>query len=154
MLPGPLYLIIQAVKNENTKQVYKQSLAIPSDFGEIDKVQDFARNVLSTCDYPSEIQQDIILALQEGVNNAIKHGNGSVPDEEVSINMTVYDSHLEMRIRDKGLGFDRECLKDPTDPEERMRSNGRGLLFIENYMDEICFVRNSDYHELKMIRYR
>jgi anti-sigma regulatory factor (Ser/Thr protein kinase) len=142
------------VKNEDTKQVFKHSLAIPSDFGEIDKVQDFARGVLTSCDYPNDIQHDIILALQEGVNNAIKHGNGSVPDQEVSINMTVYDSHLELSIRDKGLGFDRDCLKDPTNPEERMRCNGRGLLFIENYMDEICFVRSSDYHELKMIRYR
>lgn len=142
------------MKNEQTKQVFQHSLDIPSDFGEIDKVQNFARNVLTTCDYPSDTQHDIILALQEGVNNAIKHGNGSSPDQEVSIHMTVYDSHLEMSIRDKGLGFDRDCLKDPTHPEERMRSNGRGLLFIENYMDEICFVRNSDYHELKMIRYR
>ncbi|MCF7807534.1 MAG: ATP-binding protein [Candidatus Marinimicrobia bacterium] len=142
------------MKNDNNKQVFNHSLAIPSDFKEIDKVQDFARNVLSSCDYPNETQQDIILALQEGVNNAIKHGNGSLPDQEVSINMTVYDSHLELRIRDNGLGFDRDQLKDPTNPEERMRCNGRGLLFIENYMDEICFVRNAGYHELKMIRYR
>jgi hypothetical protein len=25
---------------------------------------------------------------------------------------------------------------------------------MENYMDEICFVRTTGYHELKMIRYR
>ena len=81
-----------------------------------------------------------------------KTGNES--EQEVSIKVPLYDSHLEMRIRDKGLGFDRDCLKDPTDPEQLMRCNGRGLLFIENYMDEICFVREADYHELKMIRYR
>ena len=138
----------------NNKQVFNHSLAIPSDIREIEKVQEFARGVLRTSKYPNDIQQDIILALQEGVNNAIKHGNGGAADQEVSIKITLYDSHLEMRIRDKGLGFDRDCLKDPTHPEERMRCNGRGLLFIENYMDEICFVRKTDYHELKMIRYR
>lgn len=142
------------MKNKNNKQVFNHTLAIPSDIKEIDKVQNFARSVLSETSYPNDIQHDIILALQEGVNNAIKHGNGDASDQEVSIRMTLYDSHLEMRIRDKGLGFDRDCLKDPTQPEERMRFNGRGLLFIENYMDEICFVRKAEYHELKMIRYR
>ncbi len=142
------------MKNLSNKQVFNHFLAIPSDIKEIEKVQDFARNALSNTNYPSEIRQDIILALQEGVNNAIKHGNGNESEQEVSIKVTLYDSHIEMRIRDKGLGFDRDCLKDPTDPEQRMRCNGRGLLFIENYMDEICFIRKTDYHELKMIRYR
>ncbi len=142
------------MKNLSNKQVFDHSLAILSDIKEIERVQVFARNVLSATSYPSEIRQDIILALQEGVNNAIKHGNGNSSNLEVSINMTLYDSHLEMRIRDKGLGFDRDCLEDPTQPDQRMRCNGRGLLFIENYMDEICFVREAEYHELKMIRYR
>ncbi|MCK5794271.1 MAG: ATP-binding protein [Anaerolineales bacterium] len=138
----------------NNNQVFDHLLTIPSDIKEIERVQDFARNVLSSTSYPSDIRQDIILALQEGVNNAIKHGNGNGSNLEVSIKMTLYDSHLEMRIRDKGLGFDRDCLKDPTEPGQRMRCNGRGLLFIENYMDEICFVRETEYHELKMIRYQ
>lgn len=138
----------------NNKQVSDHFLAIPSDISQIDKVQDFARNILSTTDYPRETRHDIILALQEGVNNAIKHGNGSDSDHDVSIKMTMYDSHLELSIRDKGMGFDRDCLEDPTTPEQRMRCHGRGLLFMENYMDEICFVRTTGYHELKMIRYR
>ncbi len=142
------------MKHLNNRQVFDHFLAIPSDIKEIERVQVFARNVLDSTNYPSDTRQDIILALQEGVNNAIKHGNGHGSDQEVSIKMTLYDSHLEMRIRDKGTGFDRDCLKDPTAPDQRMRCNGRGLLFIENYMDEICFVRESDYHELKMIRYR
>jgi len=142
---------VEQLKN---KQVFDHFLAIPSDIRQISRVQDFARSVLSRTSYPAEMRQDIILALQEGVNNAIKHGNGNGSQEEVSIKMTLYDSHLELRIRDKGLGFDRDCLKDPTEPEQRLRSNGRGLLFIENYMDEICFVRETGYHELKMIRYR
>ncbi len=142
------------MKNLSNNQVFDHFLAIPSDIKEIERVQDFARNVLSTTTYPSDTRQDIILALQEGVNNAIKHGNGNGSSLEVLIKMTLYESHLELRIRDKGLGFDRDCLKDPTEPEQRMRCNGRGLLFIENYMDEICFVREAEYHELKMIRYR
>lgn len=142
------------MKNLKNRQVFDHFLAIPSDIKEIERVQVFARNVLSSTNYPSDTRQDIILALQEGVNNAIKHGNENDAEHEVSINMTLYDSHLEMRIRDKGNGFDRDCLEDPTSPEQRMRCNGRGLLFIENYMDEICFVREPGYHELKMIRYR
>jgi len=151
---GPIYFIIQAVSRKSNKQVFDHFLAIPSDLSQLERVQDFAQNVLSTTDYPIDIRQDIILALQEGVNNAIKHGNAADPSHDVSIKMTLFDSHLELRIRDKGAGFDRDCLEDPTTPEQRLRCNGRGLLFMENYMDEICFVRETDYHELKMIRYR
>ena len=154
MSEAPIYLIIRAVEHLKNKQVFDHFLAIPSDIKEIERVQAFARSVLDHTSYPVDMRQDIILALQEGVNNAIKHGNGNGSPEEVSIKITLYDSHLEMRIRDKGLGFDREQLKDPREPEQRLRPNGRGLLFIENYMDEICFVRESGYHELKMIRYR
>lgn len=142
------------MKNLKNKQVLDHFLAITSDIKEIERVQAFARGVLNESSYPTDTRQDIILALQEGVNNAIKHGNGHGSDHEVSINMTLHDSHLEMRIRDKGKGFDRNCLKDPTDPVQRLNCDGRGLLFIENYMDEICFVRESGYHELKMIRYK
>lgn len=141
------------MENIRTKLALEHFLAIPSDYKEIERVQDFAHNVLSQTTYPSETRHDIILALQEGVNNAIKHGNGHGSVEEVSINMTVYESHLELRIRDKGTGFDPDCLKDPTGPNQKMRCNGRGLMFMENYMDEICFLRKNGYHELKMIRY-
>ena len=135
------------------RRALEHFLAIPSDFTAIERVQDFAHGVLNQTSYPSDTRQDIILALQEGVNNAIKHGNGNGSQEEVAINMTVFESHLELRIRDKGNGFDPDCLKDPTGPEHRMRCNGRGLMFMENYMDEIYFVRANGYHELKMIRY-
>ena len=154
MFNGPIYLIIPAVKSVSNNQVFDHFLAIPSDIKQIERVQDFAHHVLSNSSYPSDIRHDIILALQEGVNNAIKHGNGNDSQHEVYIKMTLYESHLEMRIRDKGIGFDRDCLGDPTSPEQRMRCNGRGLLFIENYMDEICFAREADYHELKMVLYR
>lgn len=145
--------MFSAVENIVDRQALEHFLAIPSDFRAIERVQDFAHSVLSQTEYPSDIRQDIILALQEGVNNAIKHGNGNGSSEEVAINMTVFDSHLELRIRDKGAGFDPDCLEDPTGPDRRMRCNGRGLMFMENYMDEIYFVRADGYHELKMIRY-
>lgn len=141
------------METTGTKLALEHFLAIPSDYREIERVQDFAHNVLRQTSYPTDTRQDIILALQEGVNNAIKHGNGHGSNEEVAINMTVYESHLELRIRDKGAGFDPDCLEDPTDPSQLMRCNGRGLMFMENYMDEICFLRENGYHELKMIRY-
>ncbi|MBT7616324.1 MAG: hypothetical protein HN590_03460, partial [Calditrichaeota bacterium] len=58
----------------SNKQVFDHFLAIPSDLTQIERVQDFASNILSRTDFPTETRQDIILALQEGVNNAIKHG--------------------------------------------------------------------------------
>jgi anti-sigma regulatory factor (Ser/Thr protein kinase) len=39
-------------------------------------------------------------------------------------------------IRDKGSGFDPSKLADPTDPENLLKSSGRGLFLIRTFMDE------------------
>lgn len=96
---------------------------------------------------------EILLAMQEGVTNAIHHGNNG-GKSEVSIYMRLFETHLEVSIQDQGTGFDPTCVADPRKPEHLMRSNGRGIMFIENFMDEVCFKRHNSYHELKMVRFR
>ena len=46
---------------------------------------------------------------------------------------------MEIRIRDQGSGFDPRELPDPRLPENLMKPNGRGILLMESFMDEIDF---------------
>jgi len=44
-------------------------------------------------------------------------------------------------VRDQGDGFDPESLADPLDPENLLKSGGRGVFLIRNFMDEVHLQR-------------
>jgi serine/threonine-protein kinase RsbW len=44
-------------------------------------------------------------------------------------------------VRDQGEGFDPESLADPLDPENLLKSGGRGVFLIRNFMDEVHLQR-------------
>jgi serine/threonine-protein kinase RsbW len=48
---------------------------------------------------------------------------------------------LAIRVRDEGPGFDPEQLPDPLAPENMLKSSGRGIFLIRNFMDEMRLQR-------------
>ena len=44
---------------------------------------------------------------------------------------------FEITVRDFGAGFSIEEIPDPTDPENLLKTNGRGILFMRSFMDEV-----------------
>jgi len=76
----------------------------------------------------------IRLALEEGITNAIKHGNGLNPAKKVRIKATITDKRFEMTIEDEGPGFAKSKVPDPTANHNLGRPSGRGILLIESYM--------------------
>jgi len=86
----------------------------------------------------SEIE--IELALREALANAVIHGNGENPHKRVFVECRCYiDGELSISVRDQGRGFDTNAVPDPTDPENRLFTHGRGIYLIKTLMDEISF---------------
>jgi len=77
------------------------------------------------------------LAVRESVANAVKHGNKF--DESKHVKLTFEDTGevFEVTVRDYGTGFNPEDIPDPTDPENLLKANGRGILFMNSFMDSI-----------------
>lgn len=77
------------------------------------------------------------LAVRESVANAVKHGNKF--DESKQVKLTFEDTGevFEVTVRDYGTGFNPEDIPDPTDPENLLKANGRGILFMNSFMDSI-----------------
>ena len=119
----------------------------------------------------------ISTALQEGLVNAIEHGNLELDSALRELKDNSYQKLGEERrkqepyasrkayvtaefnhegcrwtIRDEGRGFDPETLPDPRDPANLQRVSGRGLLLIRTFMDEISF--NNTGSEITMFRKR
>jgi serine/threonine-protein kinase RsbW len=81
---------------------------------------------------------NVPVALSEALSNAILRGNGEDPSKEVCIRALVSTRALVLEVRDEGRGFDvRECLRDPTRPENVEREDGRGLFLMHALMDRV-----------------
>jgi len=81
------------------------------------------------------------VAVRESVINAIKHGNQNDERKRVHVEFTLLDGDpgagIAIRVRDEGLGFDPASLPDCREPENLLKSSGRGIFLIRTFMDEL-----------------
>jgi serine/threonine-protein kinase RsbW len=81
------------------------------------------------------------MAVRESVVNAITHGNRNDPAKFVFVDFTASPrtnpSELIVCVRDQGNGFDPSAIKDPLSPENLLRSSGRGIFLIRQFMDDV-----------------
>jgi CheY-like chemotaxis protein len=130
---------------------------------------------LNFCDGTSLFQ--ISTALMEALNNAVEHGNlelnsalrgeddeaferqrqermHAVPYSERRVHIIEHlkSSQVTYVIRDEGPGFDISEVPDPRNPENLLKSSGRGLMLIRMFMDEVSF--NSSGNEITMVKRR
>lgn len=119
-------------------------LDIGSRFENIDLVQIVMETSLRQLDFDEQTSHRIGLSVREAVANAIKHGNRQDPNKRVSIELDVSNDQLMIKVSDEGDGFDPGELPDPLSKENLLRPNGRGILFMKSFMDEIdySFVNN------------
>jgi serine/threonine-protein kinase RsbW len=81
----------------------------------------------------------VSVAIRESVINAIKHGNRNDSSKHVFVDLlTPQDnSALTIRVRDEGEGFVPEQVADPLAPENLLKSSGRGIFLIRNFMEDV-----------------
>jgi serine/threonine-protein kinase RsbW len=85
------------------------------------------------------------VAIRESVINAIKHGNRNDADKRVFVefeaSLTETTPELAISVRDQGEGFDPEEVANPLAPENLLKSSGRGIFLIRNFMDDVQLQR-------------
>ena len=82
---------------------------------------------------------NVLIAMTEGVNNAIVHGNKLDESKSVSVSCAIDEKTLVFRITDEGPGFDYDNLPDPTAPENIEKPHGRGVFLMRHLADECAF---------------
>jgi CheY-like chemotaxis protein/anti-sigma regulatory factor (Ser/Thr protein kinase) len=144
----------------------------------IDHVQQ-ALGAVNLCDETGRVRVGV--ALEEALLNALYHGNlelrsdelaefrsrllesGLDPVEErralepyasrrIHVRGKIDDREARIVIRDEGPGFDVSTVPDPQSPENLEKENGRGLMLIQWFMDEVQF--NSSGNEITMTKWR
>jgi serine/threonine-protein kinase RsbW len=96
-------------------------------------------------------EDDIELALQEALANAVVHGAKEDPSKVVEC-LVVCDEQrgILIIVRDPGPGFDPQAIPSCTIGENLFSNHGRGIFLINQLMDEVKFHKNGT--EIHMVK--
>jgi serine/threonine-protein kinase RsbW len=89
-----------------------------------------------------EQEIDIMLALQEALANAIRHGCHDDAGKLVHCTVEITPQAFEFLIRDPGEGFDAGSATDSTEDGTNLTQHGRGILLMRSLMEEMQYRRN------------
>jgi serine/threonine-protein kinase RsbW len=124
------------------------SIQIPSLIENIRMIESFIDNAKERFHLDEDLYGNIMIAVTEAVNNAIKHGNANNSSKNVFLSLTLHDNLLKFVIKDEGNGFNQHDLPDPTSPENLEKPGGRGIFLMKHLSDEVEFTENGKTVEL------
>ena len=114
-------------------------LTISSNPKNIGKVEGFLKKIGKSVTL-DEIQfHKLMVSLTEAVNNAILHGNRSVPGKSVHVVCELIPGWLLIMVDDEGKGFRPEKVGNPLAKENLLRESGRGIFLMRTLMDKVEF---------------
>src|SRR5439155_23250329 len=123
---------------------------IPSDLAASRDVHRAIMDRIEGLHYGEQSAFAIRLALEEGLINAIKHGNKLDPNKTVHVEARVTPRSTQIVIEDQGKGFARSHVPDPCSAENLLKCSGRGILLMEAYMDKVQYSRGG--RRVKMVK--
>ena len=115
------------------------NIKIPSLMENIRMIESFIDNAKDRFNLDDDIYGNIMIAVTEAVNNAIKHGNLNDKKKNVSLTLRIDESTIKFRVTDQGVGFDFNNLPDPTSPENIDKPGGRGIFLMKHLADDVSF---------------
>ncbi|MGI9035110.1 MAG: ATP-binding protein [Pyrinomonadaceae bacterium] len=115
----------------------KKEIALPSRIETVEEAADEAVEFAKKFGFDENALYAIDMAMREATANAVKHGNKFDATKNVSITFENLPEGFEITVRDFGAGFAVEDIPDPTNPENLLKANGRGILFMRNFMEEV-----------------
>ena len=137
---------------KDTETEHVITLTLPSSMQHVYLLDVVVTEILKETDFTEDIQEQINLAVIEAGTNAIKHGNKEDPNKKATLQFTIADDKLAILIKDEGVGFTRKEVADPLDPENLLKSSGRGLFLMEACMDSVTYEANGT--TIKMVKYK
>lgn len=123
-------------------------IEIPSLSENIRMIESFIDNAKDRFQLNDDIYGNIMIAVTEAVNNAIKHGNKNASTKNVALALSLEDGLIKFKVEDEGQGFDYQNLPDPTAPENLEKPGGRGIFLMKHLSDEVDFKEGGRVVEL------
>jgi len=112
-------------------------LSLPSRIEAVDAAATAVAEFISRSGISEEAAFRIDMAVREAVTNAVLHGNRQEESKAVELTLKSSPDAIEISVHDQGQGFNPEEVPDPTKEENLLKSSGRGIFFMRNFMDEV-----------------
>ena len=135
---------------ERTEQVI--TLSLPSSMQHVYLLDVVVSEIVKEMSFGEDVQEQINLAVIEAGTNAIKHGNKEDLSKKATFHFILAEDKLTIVIEDEGEGFTRQEVADPLDPENLLKSSGRGLFLMEACMDSVTYEAEGTI--IKMVKNR
>lgn len=126
-------------KDQSAEGVHKFELSLPSDMRYLDLINTMFQEIAGEFEFEKEEVEEIATSALEAVTNAIEHGNRMNPEKNVLISVEAAPGSFWFRVCDQGTGFDYCHLDNPIDPENLLRTRGRGIFIMRAFMDVVQF---------------
>lgn len=117
-------------------------ITISSRFENIELVQVVAEHLCENAGVDEDGSHWVGMAVREAVANAIKHGNKLDIRKKVTAVFDLQGTELEITISDEGEGFDPQLVSDPLNPQNLMKTSGRGIFYMKTFMDRVHYSFN------------
>lgn len=120
------------------------------------EVRAFLNTFLEEMDISDSLRNQIVLAIDEAMANAIIHGNDADSSKSVKLVLDVNDKRLQAEISDIGL-FDEITKSDKKDKElktiiKEKQKGGLGLKLIYSIMDMVVFYTKGNQSYCRLVK--
>ncbi len=119
-------------------------LILPSSIEAIQNAASAAAEFVMRSGLGEDAAYAVDMAVREAVTNAVLHGNRQDEGKKVEVSFKSLPDAIEITVRDEGAGFNTGSVPDPTDPQNLLKTSGRGILFMRNFMDEVEWSRHAE----------
>lgn len=119
-------------------------LVLASRFDNIEVAERTLLDLFAQAGLSGDEEYWIVTALREALANAVRHGNRAQPERKVRVDFTIDGNTVTIRVEDEGDGFDLEEIPDPTKSENLLRPSGRGIFYMQQFMNRVEFSRVPD----------
>ena len=130
------------------------SLTCNTDLRFIDLIQVVGSELLKHMSFSHEDGERLWLAIQEGIANAMRHGNKLDKHKTVKVTFVPSQQTLEILIEDQGSGIDLDKIPNPNLPENLLKPGGRGVYFMKQVMDSVELKKHPEGSTLVLVKHR
>ena len=112
-------------------------LRFPSRISAVDDAAAAVSEFMNRLGIAEDVAFGVDMAVREAVTNAVVHGNKLDEAKLVDLTLKQTPEVFEISVHDEGSGFNPSEVPDPTKDENILRTSGRGIFFMRNFMDEV-----------------